>query len=153
MATTKTEKLSQFVIIFIAISALLISIWQVRVSQTHNRLTVQPRLNIDSGTSTINSQQEFSITLTNHGFGPAMIKGFEIRVDGEIQSNWNEAVAKMGLQGTMTKAANLPENQVVAAGNEQILLTLIGYQGDNRGSLKITYESIYQEEFIVEESF
>jgi hypothetical protein len=153
MATSKTERLSHYAIIFIAISALVISIWQVRISQTHNRLTVLPRMNLDPATASKEIGQEFSLTLSNHGFGPAIIKVFEIRVDGEIQPNWNAVVTKLEMEGYMTQATNLPIDQVIAAGSEQILLGLVDYNSQDRVYLKITYQSIYEDEDTVEITF
>ena len=153
MASSKIERASHFAVIFIAISALFISIWQGYIAQKHNRLTVRPYFNITAGTNSINGQQHFSVLLANQGYGPAIIKKFEITVDGKVQDNWNEALRALDIESSLRGAANFQPQDVFGPGREQSLLTVLDYKISNRINLKITYQSIYEEEFEIEFTF
>ena len=147
MASTKTEKLSQYAVIFIAITALVVSVWQGYVTQKHNRLTVRPYFNLSTSTNRTPTYNGFNLNLTNQGYGPGIIKKFEITVDGEPQPHWNAVVSKLADQSIMTQAANLNSDDVFAAGKEQVLLSLENYTSQRRIRLKIVYQSIYEEQF------
>jgi len=49
--------------------AVVVSIWEVRISQAHNKLSVRPFM--DSFTGWV-GQDEWSFSLSNEGVGPAI---------------------------------------------------------------------------------
>ncbi len=153
MAMSKTEKMSHFAVVFIAICAVVVSVWQVQLSQRHNRLTVRPYFNFSTGTVTTATKHEFQLSVTNGGYGPAIIKDFQISVDGQEVRHWNAAVDQLADSVLMTGAANFGSGDVFPPGKEEILLTLERYVSENRIKLRIVYESIYNEQFDKEVEF
>ena len=94
MATSKIEKLSHYAIVMIAVLAVVVSIWQVRIAQEHNRLSVTPFL--DSFTGWI-SQDEWRISLSNEGVGPAIVTGIDYNWNGRTFKNWDKLFEAMGI--------------------------------------------------------
>lgn len=66
----------------IALCSLGFTIWQGRVAQRHNRLSVRPHLT--TWTYSDASNHGYTLDLLNNGIGPAFIKTFEILVDGRV---------------------------------------------------------------------
>ncbi len=72
---TKSEKILSILAIFIAVLALVTSIWQGIEDRRHNRFSVRPLLNFEI----LNKNDSIrSISLTNNGLGPAIIENFSI---------------------------------------------------------------------------
>ncbi|CAG1021695.1 hypothetical protein DOJK_01178 [Patescibacteria group bacterium] len=67
----------------IAICALILSVWQGYLTRLHNRISVKPHLTTWSY-DYIPGKGLCSIDLINNGIGPAVIKKFIIKVDGEV---------------------------------------------------------------------
>lgn len=67
--------------VFIAVCALGVSIHQVRLSERHNRLSVQPKLRIEY----IRAEGgRIGLSLTNTGLGPAIINRLLIKRQGQV---------------------------------------------------------------------
>lgn len=162
---SRTEKISHFAVVVIATSAVAVSVWQGRMSKQaldltqeqleltrqHNRLTVKPYFNF---TSTTDSDKGLSqLILSNQGYGPAIIKAFELSVDGNPQPHWNAALAALGIERQMRQASNFDPEDVFAAGRSQSLITIKDYKPEDRITLRIVYQSIYEEEFEIKVTF
>jgi hypothetical protein len=85
--------------VVIALAALGVSVWEGVENRRHSRLSVRPLLRIDCMGM---RQPPISITLINSGVGPAIVKSFEVRVDGKPVDSSNlhpmdEALIKVGL--------------------------------------------------------
>ena len=144
---TKTEKLSHYSVVFIAVLAVVVSIWQVRISQEHNKLTVRPYLDYFYGWS----PKGFRLELSNQGFGPAIIKNIDYRFDGKSYKNWDEVLTAANLRDKRTNSYTYSSNSPFASGKEVEFLELDINQSEI-GLLKtlsviIYYESIYKEDF------
>lgn len=74
--------------IIVSISALCVSVFQVRLLEKQVKLSVIPRLDIGFG----NMETEYSlgISVSNNGLGPAIIEAVEISYKGKSLKNWNE---------------------------------------------------------------
>ena len=79
MKKISLEKLSHYSIILIGISALFVSVWQINVSQNHNKLSVKPYLD----NHLIQSDSTLTVTISNAGFGPAIIKKITFNYKGK----------------------------------------------------------------------
>lgn len=73
--------------IFIAILALILSIWQIRSSINHNKLSVRPHLMFLTKTST--EPNSVTLQLTNNGLGPAKIKNMSVYNAGTLVTSEN----------------------------------------------------------------
>lgn len=102
MAMTKTEKLSHYAIVFIAVMAVVVSIWQVRISQEHNRLSVTPFMDSFSGWI---SEDEWRVTLSNEGVGPAIITGVDYNWNGKTYKNWDRLFEAIGMDRSKRSAS------------------------------------------------
>ena len=159
MAMTKTEKLSQFVLLVIAISAVLVSVWQGRISQkqlelsqAHNRLTVKPYLDITQFTNS--DSKILEVKISNEGYGPAIVKSFKLSYDGKSYSNWNSVLDPAGEGGNIRFLSNYSDGSLIASGKEDVLLRLQTDFRKNKGiTIEIEYESIYQEKGTIEFTF
>lgn len=79
-STISWDRITAIVSLFVAVLALVISIWESMMNREHNRLSVLPNLafelNYDAnGTS--------GLYLYNRGLGPARIKSIETKLDGQ----------------------------------------------------------------------
>jgi hypothetical protein len=65
----------------IALCALALTVCQAWTTRRHNRLSVKPHLDTWSDSDEVNNN--YTVKLLNNGIGPAVIKSFEIQVDGQ----------------------------------------------------------------------
>lgn len=145
--------------IVIALTAVAFTRFQIKKTDSHNRLMVTPHI---SSTTHIDSDNgQFSIHLENNGIGPAIIKDFSIEVDGKKVEAEDEveAAIKLLLNGlpidrwgheSITRGSFLP------AGAKIELATMISTKAspdelikkiDPRAAVIIEYTSIYGEHF------
>ncbi len=146
----------------IALCALILTVWQAHQTSRHNRLSVSPRL-----TTWLDCSEDrgvYSVELMNNGIGPAVIKSFEMKVDGnEIQGKQAEQIDKaiktlFPTQHYIQTVSYLDGGYVMAAKETRTLAALKFQLGSmpseeefrkqvSRTSLRIKFESIYGEAF------
>ena len=76
----------------IAVIALATGVYQARLSREQARASVWPYL--VQGNS---SNGGYSRIIQNVGLGPALIRGFEVRVDGTPTRSWTDVAGKLGI--------------------------------------------------------
>jgi len=77
----------------IALCALVTALWQGIESRKHNKISFRPHLTTWSHNKS--EQGIYAVDLLNNGLGPAIIKSFEIKVDGKVISGeGTEPIAK-----------------------------------------------------------
>ncbi|MDN5199785.1 hypothetical protein QQ008_00385 [Fulvivirgaceae bacterium BMA10] len=146
MALSKTERLSHYGILIIAISALVVSVWQVRILQQHNKLTVKPYLDF---TIVYSSEKIMKVTLSNQGFGPAIFEKLTYKYQGKEYSSWEEVLKEANQWENVKGWFNYGPNTIMAPGSELTLLRLAKEDFKQIGiQLDIVYQSIYEENFI-----
>ncbi len=74
-----------FSAMLIGICALVVSIVEVRIMREEQRANAWPRVE-----AFVNTGQTYVMRLTNKGFGPALIRGLIVTVDGKPIDNWKE---------------------------------------------------------------
>lgn len=153
---SKTERLSHYGVLLIAITAVVVSVWQGRISQKqlelsmqHNKLTVKPYLDITRFTNS--SEGTLEVKLANQGYGPAVVKSFELIYDDQAYGNWNAVLEAAGEEENINFLRNYGEGSVIAPGREDVLCRLKTSFIQKEITIKIVYESIYEES--TEESF
>lgn len=150
MAFNRTERLSHYGILIIALTAVVVSVWQGRLSQRqleiaveHNKLTVRPYLefikNIDG------SNQLMEINLSNQGYGPAVIEGVRLSYKNEHYDAWNPVLDAAGESNNIRQLYNYGVGSVVAPGADRTILRLKSENESKGISVLIKYRSIYQE--------
>jgi len=73
------ETVTAICAVIIALSALVVSIWEGIQNRKHNRLSVRPHLRIDRSTY-VGSPAK--ITIGNNGLGTAIVQSFTVHCDG-----------------------------------------------------------------------
>jgi hypothetical protein len=84
--------------LFVAVLALLLSVWTARSDQHHKSLSVRPRLLIESFYDEADlKNQKRGWRLHNKGLGPAVVRVFEVYVDDKPQTTWEAFASSLGL--------------------------------------------------------
>lgn len=115
----------------------------------HNKLTVKPYLDITRFTNS--SEGTLEVKLANQGYGPAVVKSFELIYDDQAYGNWNAVLEAAGEEENINFLRNYGEGSVIAPGREDVLCRLKTSFIQKEITIKIVYESIYEES--TEESF
>ena len=148
--------------IFVAVVALFVAIWQAHAIRVHNRLSVKPHLGFIRDVNDIN--KEGKLIIENKGFGPAIIKGFEVQVDGKEISQHDintlsQKVHEFDQNFKVRFFSELGVDQAIGAGEHRELLIIrtdkiqapdIIFKALCRINIVIKYESIYGEPFSIE---
>lgn len=159
---SKSDKIIVFISSFVAITALIVSVWQGVEMRKHNRLSVKPLLNFTRNYSdrfdlinndTIQTKQ-YQLIIANNGTGPAIIKSFELYYKNKIINAkkgdlvWSEYVNLIQDNINVKQASSYDTEDVILHGASKSLIRcdIIGNHLQNT-KLIIRYESIYQEEF------
>lgn len=149
MSMTKTEKLSHYAIVLIAVMAVVVSVWQVRISQEHNKLSVRPYMDFFYGW---NEKGNLQLDISNQGVGPAIIQKIDYNYNGQTYPSWDEMLKAANLYDQRRASINFSNNSPFASGKEQTFLEIEISEEERRERLKgielvIHYESIYEEKF------
>lgn len=142
---------------FIAVCAMIATIWQAWLSRNHNKLSVKPHINIivnRAGDKLVNLEIE------NNGLGPAILKKLQYSFNGVEIESIAEIANKFDLGDKTIITNSIPENNklALAAGQRIELISIKNSKEDednrdkglkfiNNLDFNLTYESIYKEEF------
>lgn len=158
MSMSRTERISHYGVLLIAITAVVVSVWQGRISQKqlelsiqHNKLTVKPYLDITRFTDS--SEGTLEVNLANQGYGPAVVKSFELEYEGKTYSNWNAVLNAAGESNNISYLRNYADGSVIAPGRDDVLCRLQTKFDQKEITIRIRYESIYEEAFEVDFTF
>lgn len=148
---SKTEKLSHYAIVLIAVLAVVVSIWQVRISQEHNRMSVRPFMDFFYGW---NQSSIMTLTLSNQGVGPAIITKVQHEYAGQTYDTWDAVLEAAQLKEFRRNSYQYGGRSPFAAGNEITFLEL-NLDETQRAKFQgmvtyVYYESIYGEQFKLE---
>lgn len=150
MKSSTNEKLVQFGVLIVAISAVVISVWQGQLTKRHNELTVRPYFNFKRSNNAEN--QTFEIQLANQGYGPAIIEEYYLFYKGKRYEDWMPVLTDKKIGGTM-RYSIYQKGDVIAAGEKLVILKVNNFDITNDVELKIRYKSIYEEEFEISTQF
>lgn len=79
----------------VSVSAIYIAIDQAQQTRIHNRLSVEPNLQVSFSYNKEGSGWD----VLNNGFGPARVTWFEVLVDSKPQKDWFSMIRALGLKG------------------------------------------------------
>jgi hypothetical protein len=148
MAKSTLEKLSQYAVLIIAVSALVVSIWQVRVLHRHHKLSVKPYLNY----SLIQVDSTLTVYVKNQGFGPAILQDISFTDKGKTYDSLEEWLRASGEIKNRRGSFNYSKNDIFSSGEQKLLVRLLSQ--DIRGvKVKIDFMSIYEEKDTFEFEF
>ena len=83
------------VTVIIAIAAVGVSVWEGIENRRHNRLFCKPYLMFNTNVSILSP--EVGIFVENCGFGPALVRNFEILVDDNLKDSWSTVLKELSL--------------------------------------------------------
>ena len=140
MGKIKSEQITNFAVILIALSALFVSIWQGRLLQKHNKLSVKPYLTaeLNQGDTTLTAN------LLNEGFGPAIIKKVNFSYQGQTYSSLEDLLKGSGEIENRLESWSLNEGTIISGNSSRLIVKLKGREV--RGvEIEIEFISIYEE--------
>jgi hypothetical protein len=150
----------------IALSALILAIWQGYVARLHNKLTVQPHLILETLIQW--DEPQLSIFLENVGIGPAIIENYYVYIDGVSQDT-----SKKSLLQEVAQKLNIPNrkygggklympDEAVTSGSKELIFKVVTKEGRDeaftniiaqeeieRLQIIIKYKSLYGKTFKV----
>ncbi len=143
--SSRLEKLSHYGIVVIAVAAVVVSIWQVRILQDHNRLSVKPIM--DYGFEN-EANDIFSVSISNHGIGPAIIQDISYVFEDSVYQEWDSILLAANLMDDVTARMSYGKNTVLSPNSKYVILKMRKKNPKPIGiSINITYQSIYEDEF------
>lgn len=140
MKKISLEKVSNYAVILIALIALFVSIWQIKVSQNHNKLSVKPYLDYHL----IQMDSTLTVSISNHGFGPAVIKKISFERGGITYSSLENFLQESGEVKNRLGSYQYGKNSILPAEQTKLLVKLKGTRLRNV-QVFIEYETIYEE--------
>ena len=145
MAKSKLEVASQIAVVVIALSALVVSVWQMQATQKHNRLSVRPFIDYHI---VQNRDTTLSVLFSNEGLGPALIQKITYSYENQSYDHLGKLLNAMGIRKEVISMFNYDPNTVVSNDDQMLLLKLMGT--DHRDvTVRIEYRCIYEEEFSI----
>lgn len=148
MALSRIEKMSHYGVVIIALSALIVSVWQMSSMEEHNKLSVRPLLDFHIFTEDSIKNIRFS----NEGLGPAIIKKMTFSKNGKSFDQAFALLKDLGHLDDISSSYNYSKNSVISPGDNKLI---VGLKELNEMGIKveIVYESIYKEKFFLDFSF
>ncbi|MEP5613314.1 MAG: hypothetical protein ABJP45_13765 [Cyclobacteriaceae bacterium] len=141
----KLERLSQIGIIIIALAAVFVAVWQVKILQDHNKLSVRPLMDFLLVT---NEDSVLNVSISNRGIGPAIIQEISYTYQDSVHREWYGILSAADLLEATTTQMNYGKNTVLSPNTEFKILGVKKKNHQQIGiSVKIIYQSIYEEEF------
>ncbi|WP_299108430.1 hypothetical protein [uncultured Tenacibaculum sp.] len=140
MKKISLEKVSNYAVILIAFIALFVSIWQIKVAQNHNKLSVKPYLDYHL----IQIDSALTVSISNHGFGPAVIKRISFEHNGIKYSSLEDFLKNTGEIKNRLGSYQYGKNSILPAEQTKLLVKLKGIKLRNV-KVFIEYETVYEE--------
>lgn len=148
--------------------AVVVSLWQGYETRRHNRLSVKPLIAFDRNYSQnvktpelgaeakADTVRYFTLRLKNQGFGPAIVKRFQLFVEGKgipvtESFPWLNALKKAGYKGNIYQSSSFKKGDVFRMGQNQSIVRIERSEAIlKRVYLELEYESIYEESYFAQ---
>ena len=136
---------------FVALSSLVIALYEVRMMREHDRISVWPYVsafNSDSGGT-------YTFNVRNAGIGPTLVRSFEVVVDDKPRKNWGEVLDGLSIDvhGTPSTYSTFGTGTVLLPGATSTLLSIgpgaaaqaFHHAAEARMHPRICYCSLYEQ--------
>ena len=130
----------------VSLSAVIVGIYEASLQRAHDRADVWPHVEM----STFTSANGASVSLSNHGIGPAIIKTISVTVDGRPYRNWTGVVQALLSRPVTNVSSRTVLDEGIRAGDRVELLTLLPAQMPDdfwttigRIALTVCYSSVF----------
>lgn len=127
--------------VVIAVSALIVSIWQANIAIQHNKLTVKPYLDY----SLLQEDSLLTVHFSNEGFGPAILEKIDFYYEGKQFNTIWDVLKEMDEVDNWRGSFNYSPGSVIAPGVDKLLISLHGGIHARGIQTVILYKSIYEE--------
>lgn len=148
----------------IAVCALGVSFYQASATRRHNRLSVRPHLVVSADKSNDNGRAMFVARLKNNGLGPAVVRKYEIFLDGSLFPIGDSGVVASTVASVLGRPTPHVAYHRIGVGDsiakdQELILLSVGFsctsQQDYQLAMKaferitshIQYESMYGQSF------
>ncbi|MCB0448180.1 MAG: hypothetical protein KDD03_11860 [Gelidibacter sp.] len=148
MAKKKKDSVS-YLAMFIAVLALIVSIYEGYEIRKHNRLSLKPYLD---GSIFMQEKKLFKIEIRNEGLGPAIVEEFSIYANGKKVSSWNNAMKEIGMK-KFSQLTNMKPGDIISQGENLTLVKIDTVLLKYNLEYVIKYKSVYEESFKIEQEF
>lgn len=145
---SKYNRLNSIALLIIALSAVIVAIWQADLTRKHNQLTVKPYLDID-----LKINEQVSLTIKNKGEGAAIIKSFQIFGNEEEFSDWSSLFSSVNEDISLGLSRTFEPEDIIGAHEELVLCQLPTNSNKVAIKVRIEYESIYEQHDVFETTF
>ncbi|MEP6732769.1 MAG: hypothetical protein ABJE10_19145 [bacterium] len=132
----------------VSVSAVVVGIYEASLQRAHDRAEVWPHLEL----ATLTTSNGASLSVTNSGIGPAIIKSVVVTVDGTPRRNWADALQALeGKPVTNFTVATIVDRGVRAGDKvEMIMLSPDKMPADfwssiARVGITVCYASVFDE--------
>lgn len=159
-----SDKIVALTALFISLLTLIIFVWQTNLMERENHLSVMPYLMMDSANNS--ATQTFSISLENHGAGPAILERMTLWYKGqEYNTQFHEFLTSTFPQMDSVELLNtitirpgyaIPVggeiNLLTAGGNTTGYITFLQIMerlSQDDFNYEIVYRSIYEDRWII----
>jgi hypothetical protein len=147
----------------IALAALGLSVYEAMLSRRHARLSVRPLL--DSELHVSSARDRFCLVVTNNGLGPAIIKKWQLLVDGKPYrdlgiTRWEQLTAHLKLSQSVSYSYFEPNSILAPEESEELIGYAVAVYSQEEAdrfreairhlAIIIDYESMYREPFSFE---
>ena len=124
-----TDRLLAFSAVFLSLAALVVSIFQTAILREQQRASVWPHLQLYRA----NVDSNYTLKLVNNGVGPAVIRTFSVRSQGEhfdqVSTLSRRVIRDLGAWDSLGRFgwyySDIDAGEVVQAGQEIDLLTTL----------------------------
>ena len=137
-----------------AVAAVAVSVYEAHIDRQHARISVCPYVSQNNSMPDIHGP--FHRRVQNAGIGPALVRGFEVRVDGRPMQTWPQAIRALTAQPPPPGQTygSVGDGTVLVPGQTAEILTIPGgpaavafYVQTMKGRLstRVCYCSLYGE--------
>lgn len=127
-SAVRWDRVTAVASLIVAAAAFGLSVWQVWVTQNHNRLSVKPQVQISRYLSLSPEATLVGLRVVNNGFGPATVRGSLLNFKGKdlgpiIRPTWHQIDSDTEPLGKLGRSL-FPNGTFLPAGERFGLLTL-----------------------------
>ena len=162
MAARKFRLRASTVATITAVAAILLGIWDSTQTRRHNRLSVAPYLVVDYTVQASTEQSRYSVSLTNEGVGPAIVRSVQITLPASLGGgtfdDWGEVAELLRTRGyTVPNYWNFEGGEALGVQKDRQLITAFmprdaasaGMQESIAGiQVVVRYASVYGDEYV-----
>lgn len=137
------DRINSIALLIIAVSALVVSVWQGVENRNFNKMSMKPYLKYDFA----NQDSVLTISIRNVGMGMAIINNLDVQVDGKSYDTWDDVLSAISEDMTMVSQLWVSDGEILTPHESMNLVSAKTVDfGGKQLSIKIDFESMYGEE-------